>query len=144
MWGVCSRSLVLSCSRYTDGRRRRPGQGHGRSDDLQRERRTDFLEVLSATNLPDFLKAVQITLNNRKDCPRRVTYYDEFQGARYEIAIAAAFVKCDFQIEWIEDKSAKHPEFIARNPRKREEVAVETKSRRRPGVLHDPGTLPPP
>jgi hypothetical protein len=73
----------------------------------------------------------------------RLRNYDGFQGARYEIAIAAAFVKCDFEIEWIDEKASKHPEFIARNPRTREEVAVETKSRRRPGVLHHPGTLPP-
>src|SRR6266850_2253133 len=72
----------------------------------------------------------------------RLRNYDQFQGARYEIAIAAAFVKCDFEIEWIGDKAAKHPEFIARNRSTSEEVAVETKSRRRPGVLHHPGTLP--
>lgn len=34
-----------------------------------------------------------------------------------------------------------HPEFSGRNPHTREEVAVETKSSRRPGVLHHPGTL---
>jgi hypothetical protein len=74
----------------------------------------------------------------------RLRNYDGFQGARYEIAIAAAFVKCGFEIEWIEDKAVKHPEFIARNPLTREEVAVETKSRHRSGVLHQPGTMPPP
>ena len=73
----------------------------------------------------------------------RLRNYDGFQGARYEIAIAAAFVKCDFEIEWIDEKALKHPEFIARNPRTREKVAVETKSRRRPGVIHHPGTLLP-
>jgi nucleoid DNA-binding protein len=71
----------------------------------------------------------------------RLLNYGEFQGARYEVAIAAAFVKCGFEIEWIDDVTAKHPEFVARNPRTREEVAVETKSRRRPGVLHQPGTM---
>jgi len=73
----------------------------------------------------------------------RLHNYDGFQGARYEIAVAAAFVKCCFEIEWIEDLSAKHPEFIARHPHTREEVAVETKSRRRRGVLHHPGTTRP-
>jgi hypothetical protein len=73
----------------------------------------------------------------------RLRNYDGFQGARYEIAIGAAFVKCGFEIEWIEGKAVKHPEFIAHNTRTREEVAVETKSRRRSGVLHQPGTLPP-
>jgi hypothetical protein len=62
----------------------------------------------------------------------RLRNHDGFQGARYEIAIAAAFVKCDFEIEWIGDLRVKHPEFIARNKQTGEEVAVETKSRRRP------------
>jgi len=74
----------------------------------------------------------------------RLRNHDGFQGARYEIAIAAAFVKCDFEIEWIGDLAVKHPEFVARNKQTHEEVAVETKSRRRPGVLNQPGTLPPP
>jgi hypothetical protein len=72
----------------------------------------------------------------------RLRNYGEFQGARYEVAIAAAFVKCGFEIEWIDDVTAKHPEFVGRNTHTREEIAVETKSRRRPGVLHQPGTLP--
>jgi hypothetical protein len=65
----------------------------------------------------------------------RLRNYGEFQGARYEVAIAAAFVKCGFEIEWIDDVTVRHPEFVARNPRTHEEVSVETKSRRRPGVL---------
>jgi hypothetical protein len=73
----------------------------------------------------------------------RLRNYGEFQGARYEVAIAAAFVKCGFKIEWINDVTVRHPEFVARNPRTGEEVSVETKSRRRPGVLHQPGTTPP-
>lgn len=73
----------------------------------------------------------------------RLRNYGEFQGARYEVAIAAAFVKCGFEIEWINDVTVRHPEFVARNPTTHEEVSVETKSRRRPGVLHQPGTTPP-
>jgi hypothetical protein len=74
---------------------------------------------------------------------RRLRKYKEFQGARYEVAIAAAFVKCGFEIEWVNDHFSRHPEFIARNKRSGEEVAVETKSRHRPGTLHQPGVLPP-
>jgi hypothetical protein len=74
---------------------------------------------------------------------RRLRKYKEFQGARYEVAIAAAFVKCGFEIEWIRNHPFRHPEFVARNKRTAEEVAVETKSRHRPGALHEPGTLPP-
>jgi hypothetical protein len=74
---------------------------------------------------------------------RRLRKYKEFQGARYEVAIAAAFVKCGFEIEWINDHTSRHPEFVARNKRSGEEVSVETKSRHRPGTLHEPGVLPP-
>jgi hypothetical protein len=73
---------------------------------------------------------------------RRLRKYMEFQGARYEVAIAAAFVKCGFEIEWVDHHLSRHPEFIARNKRSGEEVAVETKSRHRPGTLHQPGVLP--
>lgn len=73
----------------------------------------------------------------------RLRNYNEFQGARYEVAIAAAFVRCGFGLEWIEHRTRPHPEFMARNKKTGEEVAVETKSRRRPGALHQPGDLPP-
>src|SRR5437867_2357855 len=73
----------------------------------------------------------------------RLRNYNEFQGARYEVAIAAAFVKCGFEIKWIDDRTGPHPEFIARNRRTGEEVATETKSRHRPGALHHPGALLP-
>lgn len=69
----------------------------------------------------------------------RLRNFGEFQGARYEVAIAAAFVKCGFEIEWITDSGARHPEFVARNPQTGEHVAVETKSRHRRGVLNQPG-----
>src|SRR5581483_2205495 len=74
---------------------------------------------------------------------RRLRNYKEFQGARYEIAVAAAFEKCGFDIEWITDVKSRHPEFVARNNRTGEEIAVETKSRRRPGALHESGVRPP-
>jgi hypothetical protein len=75
-----------------------------------------------------------------KKLVNRLRNYDEFQGARYEIAIAAAFVRCGFEIEWITDSAGRHPEFIARNRHTGEEVSVETKSRHRRGVLNQPGT----
>jgi hypothetical protein len=40
----------------------------------------------------------------------RLRNHDGFQGARYEVAIAAAFVKCDFEIEWIADLPARRAE----------------------------------
>lgn len=64
-----------------------------------------------------------------------------FQGARYEIAVAATFARMTWRIEWIEDKSVKHCEFIAHDPTETISVAVEAKSRHRPGVLHQPGAV---
>jgi hypothetical protein len=72
---------------------------------------------------------------------QRLRNHEEFQGARYEVAIAAAFVKCGFEVEWLKGHK-RHPEFLARNKRTGESVAVETKSRRRPGSLHEIGPLP--
>jgi hypothetical protein len=71
----------------------------------------------------------------------RLRNWQEFQGARYEIAIAATFARMLWSIEWIKDKSTKHCEFIARDPSGTLAVGVEAKSRRRSGVLHHPGDL---
>ena len=58
------------------------------------------------------------------------------------MAVAAAFVKCGFEIDWI-DNRVPHPEFVARNKRTGEQIAVETKSRHRKGALHEEGVLLP-
>jgi hypothetical protein len=71
---------------------------------------------------------------------RRLQKYEEFQGARYEVAIAAAFVKCGFEVTWVNDR---HSEFVARNNQTFEEVAVETKSRYRPDTVSEQGVLLP-
>ncbi|KAK9329546.1 hypothetical protein V1520DRAFT_379142 [Lipomyces starkeyi] len=57
-----------------------------------------------------------------------------FQGARYEVLIAAVFARAGFEIEWIDDTNAagKHPEFIATHKNTNKKVGVKTKSRRRP------------
>jgi len=65
----------------------------------------------------------------------------EFQGALVEIAVAATFVRAGFTIKFIEDKTKKHPEFIAGDPGSAVEIAVEVKSRRRAGVLHERGEI---
>jgi hypothetical protein len=61
----------------------------------------------------------------------------EFQGARYEILVASLFARCGFSIEFVDDRSKKNPEFFA--TKEDERIAVEAKSRRRPGVLHEKG-----
>ncbi len=72
----------------------------------------------------------------------RLKNKDNFQGARYEIAVAAIFVRAGFDIEWVEEKQKKHCEFVATHKQSKEKVAVEAKSRHRPGVLEVRGTLP--
>jgi len=78
----------------------------------------------------------------------RLRNYDEFQGACYEIAIAASLVRVGFEIEWINAKVAKgekllkHCELNAVHKASGETLAVEAKSRRRTGTLHEKGSRP--
>jgi len=64
----------------------------------------------------------------------------QFQGARFELCVTAAMVVAGFEINYEDeqDRSRKHPEFLAR--RGELLVAVEAKSRHRDGVLgfHSP------
>ena len=88
----------------------------------------DILHLLLVDRLPDAL------LN-------RLRSKAEFQGARYEIALAAAFVRAGFTVAWIETEQ-KHAEFTALLEESGETILVEAKSRHRPGILHEPGELP--
>jgi hypothetical protein len=78
----------------------------------------------------------------------RLRLHEQFQGARYEAAIAATFIRCGFKLMWNESKAVKGPEFIADHPATGDSLAVEVKSRHRPGVLHvrgdatDPEAVP--
>ena len=69
---------------------------------------------------------------------------DNFQGARYELAIAAIFARLDCSIEWLDPDPAlrkvKHVEFEASHRPTGQRFAVEAKSRHRAGVLNQPGT----
>lgn len=71
----------------------------------------------------------------------RLKHFDQYQGARYEIAVAAIFCRLGYRIEWLDDRKLKigHPEFIARKAGK--EVYVEAKSRHLSGVHNKPGTF---
>ncbi|MDQ2913284.1 MAG: hypothetical protein M3T56_08520 [Chloroflexota bacterium] len=70
---------------------------------------------------------------------KRLKLASEFQGARYEVAVAALFARAGFTLEWIRDYSRKRPEFIAAHKTTGERVAVEAKSRHRAGVLAQGG-----
>lgn len=73
----------------------------------------------------------------------RLRHFDQFQGARYEIAVAAVFARIDCEIAFFGREAApeKHPEFVAQFRPTDSRVAVEAKSRHRPGVLHQHGEL---
>jgi hypothetical protein len=75
----------------------------------------------------------------------RLRDFRAFQGARYEVLIAAIFARAGFEIEWIDDSKApgKHPEFIATHKITGKKVGVETKSRQRPGAMNYIGTVSP-
>lgn len=67
----------------------------------------------------------------------------EYQSARYEIAVAALFARLDCEIEFLDEDDAlrgkRRVEFVATHRPSRQQVAVEAKSRRRSGVLNEPG-----
>lgn len=67
-----------------------------------------------------------------KDVLNRLKNKDQFQGARYEIAVAAALVRTGFVIEWSTlPKNQKKPEFDAVHKYTGERIAIEVKSRSR-------------
>lgn len=72
---------------------------------------------------------------------RRLKIRDNYQGARYELTIAASFIRAGFNIDYEDesDNSKKHPEFIATHIATGEQIAVEAKSRHREGILGQPG-----
>jgi len=72
---------------------------------------------------------------------RRLKIKEGYQGARFELTIAATFIRAGFDIEYEDetDKLKKHPEFVAIHRETGEKIAVEAKSRHREGVLGQPG-----
>lgn len=71
---------------------------------------------------------------------RRIRHPDQFQGARYELFVAATMIRAGFTLEYEDesDPSKKHPEFLATHVESGQTIAVEAKSRHRPGVLGRP------
>jgi hypothetical protein len=72
---------------------------------------------------------------------KRLRDRHEFQGARYELAIASMFARFGYKLRFLNEKSTRHCEFIATHASGSPQIAVEVKSRRRPGVYHHPGKL---
>lgn len=86
----------------------------------------DIYSVYHCTDLPDELVA-------------RLKIPDQFQGAKYEIAVAVIFARAGFNIQWLPKSPEKHCEFIATHKYTNEQIIVEAKSRHRQGVLNRPG-----
>jgi hypothetical protein len=63
----------------------------------------------------------------------RLRHRDQFQGARYELFVAAAFIRAGWDIAYEDesDGSRKHTEFVAKHLESGREVAVEAKARQR-------------
>lgn len=74
---------------------------------------------------------------------RRLLHHEQFQGARYEITVAATMIRAGFSLELEDedDPSTPHPEFVATHRASGIRVDVEAKSRHRGGVLGKPGDL---
>jgi hypothetical protein len=72
---------------------------------------------------------------------RRLRTHDQYQGARYEVAVAAIFARLGCKIEFLVDEEhpEPHPEFIATHEPTGVRIAVEAKSRHREGVIHREG-----
>jgi hypothetical protein len=93
----------------------------------------------------DASRLLQMEKKLPKKLRTRLLNRNEFQGARYELAIAAIFIRTNFRIEWIDDKTGpvnslgKRCDFNAIHQVTGETVAVEMKSRRRKGRLHEAG-----
>ncbi len=76
------------------------------------------------------------SLDLPEDLIQRLRNRDQFQGARYEVAVAATFARDDYKIDYLKSESDKSCEFIAKHEQTGEQVGVEVKSRHRHGVLH--------
>lgn len=98
----------------------------------------DAMEFMS---LADDLYRLRLVGALRPKLVNRLRHYAEFQGARYECAIAASFVRCGFDIAW-QGGPGKKCEFVATQKCTGESIAIEVKSRRRPGTINQPGKTP--
>jgi hypothetical protein len=75
----------------------------------------------------------------------RLKNKDQFQGARHELFAAATCIRAGYDIQYEDeaDCTKKHVEFIATHRVMKQRIAVEAKSRRRPGILGHPGSRKP-
>jgi hypothetical protein len=72
---------------------------------------------------------------------KRLRNRQEFQGAKYEVTVAAVMKRAGYEIEFLDSKikSEKHCDFIVTNKYSKVKIGVEAKSRRRAGILNERG-----
>lgn len=86
----------------------------------------DVFSILHADHLPDQLL-------------KRLRNKDQYQGARYEIVVAAIFARLGYKIKFLDEDTeieGKRCEFIAYNNSTGDQMAVEVKSKEREGVTY--------
>lgn len=119
-------------------------KAHQREENKEAERRWGAVpsgEVLALHQFAYDVYCLQ-TVNQLPDfLVNKLKNIREFQGARYEVAVAAIIARAGYEITFLDEqiKSKKHCEFIAKNKDSGEEIGVEAKSRRRKGVIHEKG-----
>lgn len=89
----------------------------------------------------DVAVLIQMTEGLNPDLLDRLRNREGYQGVRYEIAVVAIFARIGCKISFIENhlNTEKHPEFYAEFPNGNLKIAVEVKSKHRPGVIHQSG-----
>ncbi|MCK4445751.1 MAG: hypothetical protein KAW56_01575 [Candidatus Marinimicrobia bacterium] len=73
---------------------------------------------------------------------KRLKNVDQFQGARYELFVITTLIRLGFNIHFEDetDIRRKHVELIAEHKTYGDKIAIEAKSKHRPGILGQPGT----
>jgi hypothetical protein len=94
-------------------------------------------DVKALQVLADDIYQLAHALKTPRRIVERLREARQYQGARYEVAVASIFARCGFAITFVDDSSKRNPEFVAEKGA--EKIAVEAKSRHRDGVLHQRG-----
>ncbi len=91
--------------------------------------------VMALLNLAYDLYCVAHTSEVPDDLLGRLRNVEHFQGARYELYVAAAFARSDFLVRFVPPtQQGKTHDLEAHCPKSGETLAVECKCRRRPGA----------
>lgn len=100
-------------------------------------------EVLALHQLAYDIYCLQTIRKLPRALIERLRNAREFQGARYEVAVAAIIARAGFEIDFLDkkEKGRKHCEFLAKHKRTGEMIGIEAKSRRRKGILNEDGSF---